>query len=98
MLGTRRLRLAFTLVELLVVIAIIGVLMALLMPAIQKVRAAYEKGNVNYQLVYYAGAVHSFTVPEADKRGLKGIGYNEDADRRSWRHMHQLFQEVLQAK
>ncbi len=65
---------------------------------IQKVRAAYEKGNVNYQMVYYAGAVHSFTVPEADKRGLKGIGYNEDADRRSWRHMHQLFQEVLQAK
>ena len=34
---------------------------------IQQVRAAYEKAGVDYEMIYYGGAVHGFTVPEADQ-------------------------------
>lgn len=62
---------------------------------IKKVRAAYEEGKIDYQLVYYGGAVHSFTVPGIDKVGVKGLAYNEEADRRSWQAMRSLFGEVF---
>ena len=64
---------------------------------IQKVRDAFEEAKVNYEMNYYGGAVHSFTVPEADKAGMKGIAYNAAADQRSWRAMLRLFGEVLVA-
>ena len=51
---------------------------------IQKVRSAYEKGGVDYELIYLGGAVHSFTVPEASKANMKGVAYQAAADRRSW--------------
>ncbi|MCI0641495.1 MAG: dienelactone hydrolase family protein [Gemmataceae bacterium] len=66
--------------------------------AIVKFRTGLEEANANYQIIYYSNAVHSFTVPGADQRGLKGIGYNADADRRSWQHMQGLFNEVFAGK
>jgi len=65
---------------------------------IQKVRAAFETAKVDYQMVYYGGAYHSFTVPGVDKVGVKGLSYNAAADRRSWQAMRDLFQEVFAMK
>ena len=62
---------------------------------IQKMRTMYDTNKVDYQMIYYGGALHSFTVPGAENKGLKGIAYDANADRRSWAAMRALFDEVF---
>ena len=53
--------------------------------------AAFEdemrQANVDWTLIKYGGAVHSFTQPMAGNDNSKGAAYNERADRRSWAAM-----------
>jgi len=62
---------------------------------LQDVRRALDNAKVDYEMVYYGGATHSFTVPDAEKAGVQGIAYNAAADHRSWRDMRDLFNEVF---
>ncbi len=51
--------------------------------------------KADWQMIYYAGAVHAFTEPTAGNDISKGVAYNEAADRRSWQHMKDFFAEIL---
>ena len=43
--------------------------------------------KADWQMIYYANAVHSFTEPAAGNDNSKGAAYNEKADKRSWEAM-----------
>jgi dienelactone hydrolase len=61
--------------------------------AIKGFRGALDKGGVKYEFIAYPGALHSFTVPEADKAGVPGLKYDKAADEDSWKRMQKLFAE-----
>lgn len=54
-----------------------------------------RQAKVDWQMVYYSGAVHSFTNPKSGSDPAKGAAYNEKADRRSWEAMKQFFKEIF---
>lgn len=64
--------------------------------------AAFEeemrKAGVDWQMISYGGAVHSFTNPEAGSDPSKGAAYNEKADKRSWEAMRTFFAEIFGQK
>jgi dienelactone hydrolase len=54
-----------------------------------------KDAGIDYAFTSYAGAVHAFTNPDADKFGVPGVSYNQKADHRSWAAMKDLFSEVF---
>jgi dienelactone hydrolase len=63
--------------------------------------AAFEeemgRTDVDWQVQVYGGAGHGFTNPEADGAGVPELAYHAAADKRSWRAMLRLFDEVFGA-
>jgi dienelactone hydrolase len=51
--------------------------------------------KIDWQMIEYGNAVHSFTEQAAGTDNSKGAAYNEAADRRSWQAMQTFFKETL---
>jgi dienelactone hydrolase len=51
--------------------------------------------HVDWQVVLYSGAVHSFTQPMAGNDKSTGSAYDAEADRRSWQAMRDFFGELF---
>lgn len=65
---------------------------------IDRFTQAMNAGKFDYQFVSYAGAVHAFSNPEADRIAASAgipIAYHAAADRRSWAHMRAFFAEIF---
>jgi len=63
-----------------------------------EIKAFHEEMNrakADWQMVYYADAVHAFTHKDAGNDKSKGTAYNEKADKRSWEAMKAFFAEIL---
>ena len=54
-----------------------------------------KDAKADWQMVYYSGAVHSFTNKKAGNDNSKGAAYNELADKRSFVHFLSFLKEIL---
>ena len=62
---------------------------------VKKFQDQLETANIDWQMMYYGGKRHSFTVPEAGDHGMEALKYDADADRRSWAAMQSFLKEVF---
>lgn len=62
---------------------------------IEAMKKEFNDAGVDWQMVYYANAVHAFTQPQAGTDKSKGAAYEERAARRSWEAMKTFFAEIF---
>lgn len=62
---------------------------------IEAMKKEFNEAKVDWQMIEYSGAVHSFTQPMAGDDNSRGAAYNAKADKRSWQHMRAFFAEVM---
>ncbi|MBC7522962.1 MAG: dienelactone hydrolase family protein [Flavobacterium sp.] len=62
---------------------------------IKAFQSEMRTSKADWEMIYYANAVHSFTDKNAGNDNSKGAAYNEKAEKRSWKAMLQFLKEVL---
>ncbi len=59
---------------------------------------AMRDWQADWQMIFYGGAVHSFTNPGADKLGIAGVAYHPQTAGRSWKQMQVFFADLFGRK
>lgn len=54
-----------------------------------------RNAKADWQMVYYANAVHGFTEPAAGNDQATSVAYNEKATKKSWQHMLMFIEEAF---
>jgi dienelactone hydrolase len=54
-----------------------------------------REAKADWEMVYYANAVHAFTQIAAGNDNTKGAAYNELADKRSWERLKSFLTEIF---
>ncbi|MFM6976406.1 MAG: dienelactone hydrolase family protein [Sphingobacteriaceae bacterium] len=54
-----------------------------------------REGKADWEMVYYANAVHAFTQVAAGNDNSKGAAYNALADQRSWERLKSFLSEIF---
>lgn len=67
-------------------------------PQVAAFQDEMRQAKVDWEMVYYGGAVHSFTNPDSGNDPSKGVAYNAEGDRRSWAEMKLFFNEIFGKK
>jgi dienelactone hydrolase len=61
---------------------------------VETFRKEMTAAGAQLEIVSFPDVKHSFTNPDADSVGMAGLGYDAEADRRSWDRAIALFREV----
>lgn len=59
-------------------------------------RKEMKHNRADWQMIYYADALHAFTEKTSGENPMKGAAYNEKADKRSFEHLLLFLKETLQ--
>lgn len=65
---------------------------------VEKFKELMKSEKADFEIVTYPNAKHSFTVPEADAYAKKfkiPLGYNAEADKKSWAKMQEFLKRVF---
>ena len=63
--------------------------------AITGFQESMTRAGLDWQMIFYGGAVHSFSNPGAGNDKTRGAAYDQKAAERSWKHMLLFFDEIF---
>ena len=58
-------------------------------------KKSLNEAGADWEMVVYGGARHSFTVPDAERKGIDNLKYDPKADRRSWAKLMSFLDELF---